>query len=93
MAKTLQEKIAVMQAAAEGKKIEFRDLVYVAWADCPNPKWNWGYFDYRVKPEPREFWINLYPCNMYPYDSKESADLCASTARLECIHVREVIEE
>ena len=61
--KTLQEKIAVMQAALEGKQIEVRPLrdTIIGWMDQPNPEFNWGVYDYRVKPPPaKELWVNEY---------------------------------
>ena len=50
--KTIEEKIAVMQAFADGKEIELRLLTDSEYYDCKNPGWNWGNYDYRVKPEP-----------------------------------------
>lgn len=43
--------------------------------------------------EPREFWVNVYEGDCYSslYQSKESADMLATSNRLDCIHVREVI--
>lgn len=50
---TLQEKIAVMQAHADGKKIE---VTYDGekWVDSRSPAWNWARADYRVKEEPKK---------------------------------------
>lgn len=48
---TTQEKIEVMKAYAEGKKIQSYDLEKKEWIDCHNPTWNWLGFDYRIKPE------------------------------------------
>ena len=48
--KTIKEKIAVMQAFADGKEIELRLLTDSEYYDCKNPGWNWGNYDYRVKP-------------------------------------------
>lgn len=45
--KTIQEKIAIMQAFAEGKTIQCKYIDN--WVDIPHPRWNWDYFDYRVK--------------------------------------------
>jgi len=60
--KTLDEMIAVMQAAKEGKTIECRISNAHAlshWYEEKNPWWNWKEFDYRVKPgEPRRVWIS-----------------------------------
>lgn len=55
--KTLKEKIAVMQAALEGKAIQCRldsgtDLPWRT-SDCvPDLSWNWDVFDYRIAPKP-----------------------------------------
>lgn len=60
--KTLKEKIEVMQAALDGKEIESK------WLQKGNPEWksedmlvfNWVCFDYRIKPEPLEIYIDIY---------------------------------
>ena len=50
-----------------------------------------------VKPyrEPREFWVNVYPdpCPPYLHKDKETADRQASRVRIECIRVREVLDD
>lgn len=54
---TTKEKIEVMNAYAEGKKIQFRTPGDHDWLDwtCPDePKWNWGGCDYRIKPNGEE---------------------------------------
>lgn len=61
--KDLAEKIEVMQAALDGKEIEVK-------YECSDKEyrkphelgilWNWQIADYRIKPEPREFWVNIY---------------------------------
>lgn len=48
---TTQEKIAVMQAFADGKEIEYRSDGN--WAKVNYPSWNWAKYIYRVKPEPK----------------------------------------
>lgn len=54
--KATREKIAVMQAYADGKKIEFdaesKD-VWESWESREEPNWNWEENDYRIKPEPK----------------------------------------
>lgn len=50
--KTTEEMISVMQAYIDGKQIQFLDDG--GWVDCPlrtEPFWDWGNYDYRVKPE------------------------------------------
>ena len=53
---TTQEKIEVMQAYAEGKKIEWRTIgspkKWVEWTYSDEPSWNWVVNDYRIKPKP-----------------------------------------
>ena len=52
---TTQEKIDVMQAYANGKKIQRRLLVSEEWFDWDSnnePNWNWEDVDYRIKSEP-----------------------------------------
>ena len=63
--KTLEEKIAVMQAASEGQEIEFRECESEPW-DAATGRgvelgWDWRRFDYRVKPrEPQVLYVNVY---------------------------------
>ena len=59
MAKTLSEKIAVMQAAERGEILEYRQLGSTKWLllDSNQAGWNWIDFDFRVKPKPQKFWI------------------------------------
>ena len=52
----IHEQIAVMQAFAEGKEIEFN--WGGGWQLCPEPAWNWASGDYRIKPE-REITITF----------------------------------
>lgn len=49
---------------------------------------------YRMKPEPREFWLNIYPQpdTIAVHTTKAQADAIALSDRVECIKVREVME-
>lgn len=88
----LAYKISVMQAALEGKKIEYRNAGSDnPWCHYPNEPlvWNWPHVEYRIAPEPRKprewyVWINqsgeIFPCR-------------GTTGSLPVIRVREVIEE
>lgn len=51
-----QEKIAVMQAYADGKTIQVKTLggEWVDWVLNEPPTWNWKNHEYRVKPKPKE---------------------------------------
>ena len=54
---TTKEKIEVMEAYAEGKKIQFRmsgDKDWWNWTYPGEPNWNWGDCDYRIKPNSME---------------------------------------
>ena len=89
--KTLKEKIEVMQAALDGKEIETK--VYGGWDDQPSPEFNWIDFDYRIKPEPIEFWVNIYrDCRCGDYKTKADALEKASPDVQNTIKVREVTE-
>ena len=51
---TTQEKIEVMNAYTEGKKIQYRSKENGEWFDLflmQEPAWDWASFDYRIKPE------------------------------------------
>ena len=54
--KTIQEKIAVMQAFAEGKTIEYSIISdkLEDWIITESPFWDWIRIDYRVKEEPKQ---------------------------------------
>jgi DNA polymerase III delta prime subunit len=54
--------IAVLTAAKAGKQIQIRSnygyKTELHWSDRDNNiTWNFELFDFRVKPEPREWWI------------------------------------
>lgn len=55
MAETTQQKIEVMRAFEEGKKIECKSkgLDWKEWILPQEPAWNWAECDYRVKEEPK----------------------------------------
>lgn len=44
--------IAIMQAYADGKHLEFFDKTNNEWVEIIHPLWNWHENDYRIKPEP-----------------------------------------
>jgi hypothetical protein len=79
---TIDEMIAVLQAAKAGKKIQERSRTcqfLPPWADSPTPSWNFPLFDYRVKSEPRTIWVNEYGQHLATHSSKESALEAAKT--------------
>ena len=62
---TIDEMIAVLQAAKAGKQIQWQGKgSSIPWQDVTLPSWSFDDLNYRVKPEPREF--RLYPCDSEP---------------------------
>lgn len=51
--KTTKEKIAVMQAFVEGKKIQYTTPECNDWGFIDAPEWNWLAYDYRIAHEPK----------------------------------------
>lgn len=63
MSITTEEKIAVMQAFLEGKTIEIAAATGSSagtWDKITRPAWDWLSNQYRVKPEPKEFYAIVY---------------------------------
>jgi len=94
--KTLAEKIEVMQAALDGKEIELVRVVGMSGDNfhyTDTPMFDWASFDYRVKPEPMEFWVNVYddfrPCL---HETEDKAKTASDIGTRKTIKVREVIE-
>lgn len=95
---TIDEMIAVLQAAKARKQIQYKHHSETEWYSVPEPLWDFNQNDYRVKPEPREWTLHkpddptlsaLGNMNAVPYNP-ERGTKCAMT---ECrpIRVREVL--
>lgn len=69
---TIQEKIAVMQAYADGKEIQVRVIGYGEWVRSVEPTWSWGGCEYRIKPETHDYinWDHVDPMFQYMARSK-----------------------
>lgn len=93
--KEAKRRAEIMLAYAEGAGIEVRKVGNSTWSCATNPFWDWFNKDYRIKKEPRVFYINLYPNSSLgaAMDSRERADNAADCTRLECIKVVEVVED
>jgi hypothetical protein len=93
---TLQEQRDILQAALDGKTIQYR-IALRSWRNVNNPfvRFNFRSTEYRVKPEPREFYVNIYGSGSKNriHSTRERADQQAAHTRLECIKVREVLED
>lgn len=98
--KTLKEQVEVMTAADNGDDVQsFRDDV---WSD-ENPNcylggqiaFNWGAYDYRIKPKPLEFWVVLNTQGV-SFSVNEDPDKAGASLKTlgsgSIIKVREVVE-
>ena len=83
-----KELLPIIQAFAEGKEIQIRRSIGGRWDDLTiEPMWN-GVAEYRIKPEPREWFLNVISSECYVTEE------CAKkfSAGREIVRVREVIE-
>lgn len=97
---TIDEMIAVLQAAKAGKAIQCKGKRDKEWSDITpfeNATWDFNLADYRVKPEPREWWLHSYAGKSSPrpfgalYFTKEDAYSASNGNADEIIKVREVL--
>lgn len=86
------QKIApILQAYAEGKEIQNRYEPDGKWSECLFPLW-YPNIEYRIKPEPREFWVNIYPNGtLCLHESERLAETGKMTNCAQTIKVREVL--
>ena len=86
--KTTAEKIKIMQAFEDGKKIQWKYLDNKNWGKVVTPIWDWNRCDYRIKPETKyrpyelEEFINLketlFFCKRYEaFYAVQWVDICA----------------
>lgn len=87
---TNKEIIEVVSAAEAGKTIQRQPLSFdgLEWQDCSpmGSAWDFSNFDYRVKPGPREFWLNKSTGHFLTHCDAENRNAA------HIIHVREVPE-
>jgi len=94
---TIKER-AVMAAFDEGKPIQGRQRgrgkLVPDWRDSNRPRWNWAFFEYRIKPEPLTFWVNIYSEGDYgrPRDTEEEARKASGCMGGRTVKMQEVIE-
>jgi hypothetical protein len=77
-----------MRDFQRGKRVQFRERLVcpvstggvpdippydVPWVIDNSPAWNWSFFEYRIKQEPREWWLVEWPTRVHVYDSIECA--------------------
>jgi hypothetical protein len=87
-ASNAKDYLPLVQALAEGKQIQIQKMDGSAWFN-PDTEilFQLPANQYRIKPEPREFWIINYPDHPRVY----LAPVNSSCGGLEVIHVREVL--
>ncbi len=93
---THTQMIAAIQAAKDGEKMQQSPLGSGRWYDIDDIagiRWDFTQRDFRAKPEPREWWVNVYADCSALCDTKEEAESKAVTGRLECFRVVEKPEE
>ncbi len=84
-----KELAPVIQAHGEGKMIECRADDFDEWSDAgEDPSW-FDALEYRIKPEPREFWVS----EGTPYYLTKEEIERVGRVRRGFIHVREVVDE
>ena len=97
----LVTKIKIMQAALDGEEIEWvkrgsADDTWTTHSRIDIHQWDWSTFDYRIKPKPLEFWVNVYEgsgaCFGF-HTSKLNADQSKTKDCIKTIKVKEVTDE
>lgn len=88
--------LPLVQALADGKQIQVRDG-HSGWCCIKEATFCSPPDDYRIKPEPKEIWVNEYSGRVVSlHESKSEAVSCradsVSTQKLTIRHYREVIE-
>jgi hypothetical protein len=84
----------VIKAWAEGKPIQYFSIADNSWRECaPGTSWWGNLVIYRIKPEKKSIWLNIYTFNtnknirniVYSYNTKTEADNNAASDRVDCI--------
>lgn len=87
--------LPLVQALAEGKVIQGHMAYSVRWEDFSGDiSFDGPASDYRIKPEPREIWMNYYPNGAFGqvHDSEVEAYEARSNDTAKQVRYREVIE-
>jgi len=94
MTKTeIARRIHVMQAWLDGKQIQIENYSYAAgWRDVIEdeiPKFNFGVNEFRVKPEKKVAYMNIYPVpkGRGMHRTRRDADHYAAEDRVACVRV------
>ena len=93
--KSLKEQIEVMEAASSGAGIQCIATFKASnWVYFPanELKFNWVDYDYRIKQEPLELWIDVYAEDRYEVASDKNRLLYENQPVKKMVKMREVIE-
>jgi hypothetical protein len=84
-----REAIKVMQAYVDGSEIEIKGDYDGddAWECGEEPEWDFISNNYRIKPEPREWWIDRNT-----YQAYANREFVPGSAYNDAIKVQEIIE-
>lgn len=95
---TLDEMIAVLEAAKRGEQIQHRAREFEDWdwSDSPDPTWDFDSYDYRVKPRGPRVRYLLEFANGHTYDRvyethKRAEEVASLTTDSRVIEFREVL--
>lgn len=85
--------LPLVQALADGKLELFHRGV---WTDCFSTDFSGSLEEYRIKPEPREWWFceidgNGFCIGRYVFASQSEAQNFAAINGVKVVHVREVL--
>ena len=85
----------VMRAYNDGAEIQvrYKDPVGdepIGWRDASCPIWSWFDCEYRVKPKPREWWLDLRTNEAFC--TRAFAEINHNAGPQNVVHLREVIE-
>jgi hypothetical protein len=89
----------VLMAYADGETIQCRmrndgGLREAKWCDTESPLWNFYEFDFRVKPAPREVWVNEYDKGLAQttHPTKKDAIRCSVLGRMDTVKFVEAVK-
>ena len=94
MSMTLEDKVKVIAAALNGDEVEYRDSGYDdIWGACHDPAFDsFNRGEYRIKPQPKEIWVNEYEGGTSLHISEDIARNAAlRTVQRVAVHYREVV--
>lgn len=85
--------LPIITAFAEGKAVQYKPEAG-EWEDCINPTFSMPMHKYRIRPEPREWFANIYLSGSgYLHETENDSASARGNSKAETIRVREIIED